>query len=148
MIENLFLHEISRRCLFLYLIHVFRISVTGMPFFLFFFFCLSLSVAVAASSGIQRVRFDVLNQKASLSELPLWLCRPTDDPFWAFLSSGWQDPSSTPKQFFFSLGSWKKEGRSSSNSGYKIQKIRGWNYARASILIEYWSQKMAQQVWK
>ena len=47
----LFLHEISRRCLFLYQVHVFRISVTGTPFL----FCYQNSVAVAAWSGIQRV---------------------------------------------------------------------------------------------
>ena len=39
--QNLFLHEISRRCLFLYREHMLRISVTDMPFlfwFVFFFF--------------------------------------------------------------------------------------------------------------
>ena len=39
--QNLFLHEISRRCLFLYREHMLRISVTDMPFlfcFVFFFY--------------------------------------------------------------------------------------------------------------
>ena len=49
--QNLFLHEISRRCLFLYREHMFRISVTGMPFLFF----LSHSVAVAAWCGTRRV---------------------------------------------------------------------------------------------
>ena len=52
MIKTLFLHEISRRCLFLYHVHVFRISVTGMPFLLLF---LLHSAAVAAWCVIQRV---------------------------------------------------------------------------------------------
>ena len=50
--QNFFLHEISIRCLFLYHVHVFRISVTGMPFLLLF---LLHSAAVAAWCGIQRV---------------------------------------------------------------------------------------------
>ena len=38
-IKTLFLHEISRGSLFLYRVHVFRTSVTGMPFlFVCFFF--------------------------------------------------------------------------------------------------------------
>ena len=49
--QNLFLHEIFRRCLFLYREHMFIISVTGMPFFFFF----SHSVAVAAWCGTRRV---------------------------------------------------------------------------------------------
>ena len=36
-------------------------------------------------------------------------CRPTDDPFWAFSSPGaCAGVSSTPKQYLFSLDSWKK----------------------------------------
>ena len=48
--QNFILREISRRCLFLCQVHVFRISVNGMPFLF-----LSHSVAVAAWSGIQPV---------------------------------------------------------------------------------------------
>ena len=51
--QNLFLHEISRKCLFPYREHIFRISVTGMPFLFCFF--LSHSVAVVAWCGTQRV---------------------------------------------------------------------------------------------
>ena len=54
--QNLFLHEISRRCLFLYREHMLRISVTDMPFlFCFVLFFLSHSVAVAAWYGTRRV---------------------------------------------------------------------------------------------
>ena len=35
-------------------------------------------------------------------------CRPTNDPFWTFLSPGAQDPVPRPKQYLFSLVSWKK----------------------------------------
>ena len=52
LIKTIFLGEIFRRCLFLYQVHVFRISVTSMPFLFFF---LSLFVAFAAWIGIQRV---------------------------------------------------------------------------------------------
>ena len=51
MIKTIFLHEIARRCLLLHQVHVFRISVTGMPFLFF----LSHSVAVAVLIGIQGV---------------------------------------------------------------------------------------------
>ena len=44
LIKTLFLLEIARRCLFHYREHVFRISVTGVPFLFF----LSHSVAVTA----------------------------------------------------------------------------------------------------
>ena len=66
--QNLFLHEISRRCVFLYRGHIFRISVTGMPFLFF------------SRSGM------------------VWgtACRPTDDPFWAFLSPAAQEPVQPP----------------------------------------------------
>ena len=47
----LLLHEISRRCLFLYRVHVFTLSVTGMPFFP------AQSVAVAAWS--QMIHFEL-----------------------------------------------------------------------------------------
>ena len=67
MIKTLFLHEISR-CLFLYRVHLFRISVTGMPFSFFITFC--------TRCGME---WDTA-------------CRPTDDPFWAFLSPGAQEP--------------------------------------------------------
>ena len=65
--QNLFLHEISRRCLFLYREHMLRISVTDMPFlfcFVFFF------ITFCSRCGM------------------VWdtACRLTDDPFWAFLS--------------------------------------------------------------
>ena len=53
--QNLFLHEISRRCLFLYREHMLRISVTDMPFLFCFVFFLSHSVAVAAWYGTRRV---------------------------------------------------------------------------------------------
>ena len=86
MIKTLFLHEISR-CLFLYRVHLFRISVTGMPFSFFITFC--------TRCGME---WDTA-------------CRPTDDPFWTFLSPGAQ---ATPKQYFFSLSSWKKNWGDSS----------------------------------
>ena len=36
-------------------------------------------------------------------------CRPTDDPFWTFLSPGAQGPVQPPNNIIlFSLGSWKK----------------------------------------
>ena len=53
--QNLLLHEISRRCLFLYREHMLRISVTDMPFLFCFVFFLSHSVAVAAWYGTRRV---------------------------------------------------------------------------------------------
>ena len=34
--QNYILHEIARRCLFLYQVHVFRISVSGVPFLFFY----------------------------------------------------------------------------------------------------------------
>ena len=73
--QNLFLHEISRRCLFLYREHMFRISVTGMPFLVFFFF-----ITFCSRCGME---WDTA-------------CRPTDDPFWAFLSPGAQEPAQPP----------------------------------------------------
>ena len=57
MIKTLFLHEISR-CLFLYRVNLFRISVTGMPFSFFITFCIRCGMEWAA-------------------------CRPTGDPFCA-----------------------------------------------------------------
>ena len=71
--------------LFLYQVHVFRISVTDMPFLFFF---LSHSVAVAASSGIQRVDLQMIH-----FELFYHLVRRIQF---------------NPKQYLFSLGSWKK----------------------------------------
>ena len=79
-----FIHDISRRCLFPYRIHVFRISVIGMPFFFFLFFFTFYS-----RCGIQ---WDTA-------------CRATDDPFWAFLSPGSQEPVQPPNN----ICSWKKE---------------------------------------
>ena len=38
LIKTSFLHETAGRCLFLYLVHVFRISVTGIPILFCFFF--------------------------------------------------------------------------------------------------------------
>ena len=35
-------------------------------------------------------------------------CRPTDDPFWAFLSPGAQEAVRTPNNICLVLGSWKK----------------------------------------
>ena len=35
-------------------------------------------------------------------------CRPTDDPYWAFFITWCAWASSAPKQYSFSLGSWKK----------------------------------------
>ena len=66
--QNLFLHEISRRCLFLYREHMLRISVTDMPFL----FCFVFFITFCSRCGM------------------VWdtACRPTDDPFWAFLSPG------------------------------------------------------------
>ena len=90
LIKTLFLHEIARRCLFLYQVQVFRISVTGMPFlfcFVLYFFS-SHFVAVAAWSGIQRVDPQMIH----LSFFITWCA----------------GSSSTPKQYLFSLGSWKK----------------------------------------
>ena len=55
--ENFILHEISRRCLFLYRVHVFRISVTCIPFLFFITLC--------SGCGL---KWDTA-------------CRPTDDPF-------------------------------------------------------------------
>ena len=52
LIKTFFLLEISRRCLFHYREHVFRILVTDIPFLLLLLFSLSHSVAVAAWSGI------------------------------------------------------------------------------------------------
>ena len=80
--STLFLHEISR-CLFLYNvhIHVFRISVTGMPFSFFFItFCSRCCM-----------EWDTA-------------CRPTDDPFWAFLSPGAQEPVQPPNNVCLVLG--------------------------------------------
>ena len=68
--QNLFLHEISRRCLFLYREHMLRISVTDMPFL--FCFVLFFFITFCSRCGM------------------VWdtACRLTDDPFWAFLSPG------------------------------------------------------------
>ena len=82
--QNLFLHEISRRCLFLYREHMFRISVTGMPFLVFF---KSHSVAVAAWCGTRRVdpqmiHFELFYHLVHRSQL-------------------------NPKQYLFTFGSWK-----------------------------------------
>ena len=74
LIKTLFLHEISRRYIFLSQVHVFRISITGMPFLFFF-------VTFCRRCGM---KWDTA-------------CRPADDPLWAFLSPGAQEP-----------GSWKK----------------------------------------
>ena len=81
--STLFLHEISRSCLFLYKvhIHVFRISVTGMPFSFFFItFCSRCCM-----------EWDTA-------------CRPTDDPFWAFLSPSAQEPVQPPNNVCLVLG--------------------------------------------
>ena len=80
-----FFHEISWRCLFLYRVNVFRISVNVMPFLFFF---LSHSAFVAAWCGIQRVTLR-------------W-------SFFSFFITWCAGASSTPKQYLFSLGSWKK----------------------------------------
>ena len=88
--QNLFLHEISRRCLLLYREHMFRISVTGMPFlFCFVLFFLSHSVAVAAWYGTRRVdpqmiHFELFYHLVHRSQL-------------------------NPKQCLFTFGSWKKK---------------------------------------
>ena len=63
--SKLFLHEISRRGLFLYQVQVFRISVTGT-------FCRRCGM-----------KWDTA-------------CRTTNEPFWAFLSPGAQDPVQPP----------------------------------------------------
>ena len=63
LIKTLFLHKISRRYIFLSQVHVFRISITGMPFFF--------------------LKWDAA-------------CRPTNDPFWTFLSPGAQDTVQSP----------------------------------------------------
>ena len=86
--QNLFLQEISRRCLFLYREHIFRISVTGMPL-LFVCFFLSHSVAVAAWCGTRRVdpqmiHFELFYHLVHRNQL-------------------------NPKQYFFTFGSWKKK---------------------------------------
>ena len=83
---NLFLHEISRRCLFLYREHMFIISVTGMPFFFFFF---SHSVAVAAWCGTRRVDPQMIH-------------------FELFYHLGHRSQLN-PKQYLFTFGSWKKK---------------------------------------
>ena len=83
--QNLFLHEISRRCLFLYREHMFIISVTGMPFFFFFF---SHSVAVAAWCGTRRVDPQMIH-------------------FELFYHLGHRSQLN-PKQYLFTFGSWKK----------------------------------------
>ena len=70
--QNFILCEISRRCLFLCQVHVFRLSVTGMPFLFFITFC--------SRCGMKWHR----------------ACRPTNDPFWPFLSPGAQDPVQPP----------------------------------------------------
>ena len=115
MIETFFLLEISRRCLFLYRIHVFRISVTGMSL-CFFFFCFFFLITVCLTFWIRR---------------RLWACCPHDcvDPQMIHFELFYhlvRRSQFNPQTIFVSLGSWKKEGRSSSNSGYKIQKICGW----------------------
>ena len=75
LIKTIFLGEIFRRCLFLYQVHVFRISVTSMPFLFFFItFC-----------SLCGMNLDTA-------------CRPTNDPFWAFLSLGAQDPVQPPNK--------------------------------------------------
>ena len=85
----LFVHEISR-CLFLYRVHVFWISVTGMPF-LFCLFVVVFFITFCSRCGME---WDTA-------------CRPTDDPFRAFFINWCAGASSTPKQYSFSLGSWK-----------------------------------------
>ena len=47
-------------------------------------------------------------------------CRPTYDPFWAFLSPGAQELVQPPDQYLFSLDSWKKIdfGHSSEKDNY------------------------------
>ena len=106
-------------------------------FFFFFFFnhCLS----------------DVLNQKTSLSVLPHDCVDPQMIHFELFYHLV-RRSQFNPQTIFVSLGSWKKEGRSSSNSGYKIQKICGWKiYSRtrtfgaevhkSNIRVKRWHNK-------
>ena len=97
MIKTIFLCEIAKRCLFLYQVHVFRISVTGMPFLFFF-------ITFCSHCGMN---WDTA-------------CRPTNDGFWAFFITWCARSSSTPKQNLFSLGSWKKKyfGRSSKKDNH------------------------------
>ena len=67
LIKTLFLHEIARRCLFLYQVQVFRISVTGMPFlFCFVLFCFFITFCSRCG-----MKWDTA-------------CRPTNDPFELF----------------------------------------------------------------
>ena len=80
MIKTLLLHEISWRCLFLSQVHVFRISVTGMPFLFFITFCSRCGMRWDTAFG------------SILSFFITWCA----------------GSSSTPKQNLFSLGSWKK----------------------------------------
>ena len=81
--QNFILREISRRCLFLCQVHVFRISVTGMPFLFFITFC--------SRCGMKWHR--ACSNKWSILTFFITWCAGS---------------SSTPKQYLFSLGSWKK----------------------------------------
>ena len=84
LIKTLFLHEISRRCLLFYRVHVFGISVTSFP--------LCFLITFRSCCGME---WDTE-------------CRATDNLFWAFFTPGMQEPLlhfNPPKQH---LGSWKK----------------------------------------
>ena len=74
---------------FLYRIRLFRIAVTGMSF-LFLFFFLSLSIAVAAWSGIERVDPQMIHLELLIYHLV-------------------RRSQVNPKQYLFSLSSWKKK---------------------------------------
>ena len=88
--QNLFLHEISRRCLFLYREHIFRISVTGMPFLLllFFFitFCSRCGISWCGTRRVdpQMIHFELFYHLVHRNQL-------------------------NPKQYLFTFRSWKKK---------------------------------------
>ena len=82
LIKTLFLHEISWRCLYLYQVHVLRISVTGMPFLFVFFFTFCRRCGMKWDTAFGSI----------LSFFITWCA----------------GSSSTPKQNLFGLGSWKK----------------------------------------
>ena len=86
--QNLFLHEISRRCLFLYREHMLRISVTDMPFlFCFFFFitfCSRCGWYGTRRVDPQMIHFELFYHLGHRSQL-------------------------NPKQYLFTFGSWKKK---------------------------------------